>query len=90
MKYRKKPVEVDAFIFGYGDFPQWFWDAIRDGVVTVFDADAPFIYADIKTLEGVMHAMNGEYIIRGVRGEIYPCKPDIFLETYEKVGEEDG
>lgn len=40
---------------------------------------------DIPTLEGVMHASPGDYIIRGVQGEFYPCKPDIFLETYEAV-----
>ena len=40
---------------------------------------------DIPTLEGVMHANVGDYIITGVQGEQYPCKPDIFEETYEKV-----
>lgn len=43
---------------------------------------------DIHTLEGVMHASVGDYIITGVHGEQYPCKPDIFEETYERVGEE--
>lgn len=40
---------------------------------------------DIKTLEGIMHADVGDYIITGVKGEKYPCKPDIFEATYEKV-----
>jgi hypothetical protein len=40
---------------------------------------------DIPTLEGVMHASPGDWIIRGVHGECYPCKPDIFEKTYEKV-----
>jgi len=40
---------------------------------------------DIKTLEGTMHANIGDYIITGVNGEIYPCKPDIFEKTYELV-----
>ena len=40
---------------------------------------------DIQTLEGVMHANIGDYIITGVHGEIYPCKPDIFEKTYEEV-----
>ena len=44
---------------------------------------------DIPTLEGTMHASVGDYIITGVRGERYPCKPDIFLETYEPA-EGDG
>lgn len=40
---------------------------------------------DIKTLEGTMHASVGDYIITGVNGEEYPCKPDIFEQTYEFV-----
>ena len=39
----------------------------------------------IETLEGVMEATKGDYIIRGVQGEIYPCKPDIFAQTYEAI-----
>jgi len=42
-------------------------------------------YVDIRTLEGVMRADPGDWIIRGVRGELYVCKPDIFAETYEPV-----
>ena len=42
---------------------------------------------DIETLEGIMHASKGDYIITGVHGEQYPCKPDIFFETYEEVKE---
>lgn len=42
---------------------------------------------DIKTLEGIMHASVGDFIITGVHGEQYPCKPDIFYETYELAKE---
>lgn len=42
----------------------------------------------IETLEGVMHAEPGDYIIKGVNGEFYPCKPDIFEKTYERVEED--
>ncbi|MCM3704056.1 hypothetical protein M3216_32435, partial [Paenibacillus macerans] len=45
-------------------------------------------FMQIKTLEGVMQANSGDYIIKGVQGEIYPCKPDIFEATYEKVEED--
>lgn len=41
----------------------------------------------IATLEGAMHASPGDWIIRGVQGEFYPCKPDIFEQTYEEVSE---
>lgn len=57
MKYRKKPVVVEAY-----------------------QTDKEL---DIETLEGTMHASVGDYIITGVRGEQYPCKPDIFEQTYE-------
>lgn len=43
----------------------------------------------INTLEGVYHVSVGDYIIRGVAGEIYPCKPDIFEQTYEEAGEQE-
>lgn len=59
MKYRKKPVIIDAY-----------------------QTDKE---VDIVTLEGIMHASVGDYIITGVNGEKYPCKPDIFEKTYEKV-----
>lgn len=51
-------------------------------VIEAYQTDTEF---DITTLEGVMHANIGDYIITGVHGEIYPCKPDIFEETYEEV-----
>jgi hypothetical protein len=57
MKYRKKPVVIEAY-----------------------QTDKEL---DIETLEGTMHASVGDYIITGVRGEKYPCKPDIFEQTYE-------
>ena len=42
-------------------------------------------YIEIKTLEGIMKASFGDYIIKGIKGEFYPCKPDIFIATYEEV-----
>lgn len=53
----------------------------------VIEATVTDIAVDIPTLEGVMRASPGDYIITGVNGERYPCKPDIFLKTYEYVGE---
>lgn len=82
MKYRKKPVVIEAFTLKSGEVPRWFIDALekRDGSVEVLpDAKG----CDIRTLEGVMHASVDDYIIQGVNGEIYPCKPDIFEKTYE-------
>ena len=78
-KYRKKPVEIEAI--------QWNGENLRE--ILWFSKDA-FIDQDsftlkIETLEGVMTANKGDYIIKGVNGEFYPCKPDIFEKTYDKV-----
>lgn len=54
-------------------------------VVEAYQTKEPM---DIETLEGVMHASPGDYIITGVHGEQYPCKPDIFEKTYEPIKEE--
>lgn len=83
-KYRKKPVVIDAFKWT-GDREQeedpiWIVDAIEKGDV-YFDNGNMII----KTLEGDHRADIGDYIIRGVEGELYPCKPHIFERTYEKV-----
>ncbi|MER2061402.1 MAG: hypothetical protein ABS894_00575 [Aerococcus urinaeequi] len=79
-KYRKKPVVVDAvqFIIGAPQ-PEWFTEAVRNGSIL----NGPEIV--IRTLEGDMTAIPGDYIIRGVKGEIYPCKQEIFEATYDKV-----
>lgn len=84
MKYRKKPVIIDAMQFNgnfvLSDFQHWLM-----GV----DPERKCMYVEdtlqIKTLEGVMTANIGDYIIQGVKGELYPCKPDIFEATYEAV-----
>ncbi|WP_218641973.1 PGDYG domain-containing protein [Paenibacillus odorifer] len=83
-KYRKKPVVIDAFKWTGGpdqtEDPQWIIERIKMGQVSFANG---LMY--IKTLEGIMEAKPGDYIIRGVKGEIYPCKPDIFEATYESV-----
>jgi hypothetical protein len=75
MKFRKKPVVVDA--------EQFFQDSIPwpEGV-QIQGADGAVC---IKTLEGWLRVSDGDYIITGVKGERYPCKPDIFEMTYEAV-----
>ncbi|UVD42939.1 hypothetical protein [Enterococcus phage TJE1] len=87
MKYRKKPVVIEAFKFD-GDF----MDSTGNYYVPNWVLDTDYSFEDgelyIKTLEGWMHVSVGDYIIQGVQGEVYPCKPDIFEETYVKVMEE--
>jgi hypothetical protein len=81
MKYRKKPVVVEAFQWkghGFVKFPEWWERAVQSG--EVFSQGKK---AFIETLEGRMTATPSDYIIQGVNGEIYPCKADIFEKTYE-------
>lgn len=101
MKYRKKPVVVEAV--------QWTGkneDEIKEfcGVAALFQyipmEGAAYVVTELKpqgeyvvslsirTLEGTMVASDGDFIIRGVEGEFYPCKPDIFRKTYEEVKDE--
>lgn len=85
MEYRKKPVVIDAIQFI--DDPQRICEiqefAGKDLRVDYSDKDNPVL--KIETLEGTMTASVGDYIIKGVNGEFYPCKPDIFDKTYEPV-----
>lgn len=80
-RYRKKPVVIDAVQLPIATAPAWFADAMDDGQVLLF-ADGT---ARVPTLEGDMAAQPGDWIIRGVQGELYPCKPAIFEKTYEFV-----
>jgi len=81
-KFRKKPVVIEAV--------QWFPGVKIDGVkeATDLDPNSPegLGWATIPTLEGTMTVSPGDWVITGVKGEKYPCKPDIFAATYEPVG----
>ena len=90
MKYKKKPVIIEAFRFYVDNMPDWFFDKVCNNTIILHNCDykrypIEEAYCQIKTLEGTMIARGGDYIIKGVKGEIYPCKPDIFKETYEIV-----
>ena len=89
--YRKLPVEVEAVCFT-GAPQQWETVAkwILDSGGIAYAAKKPWpkktlAFVVIETFEGKMVARPGDYIVKGVRGEFYPVKPDIFAETYEKV-----
>jgi hypothetical protein len=88
-RYRKRPVVIDAFQWT-GDFDAldaWFHSMgyLEDGHAGIYEDHNPAGEGllVIPTLEGEMRALRGDYIIRGVKGEFYPCKPDIFTATYE-------
>ena len=80
-KYRKKPVVIDAVRFRAGEEDSELAADVIAGTVRYTDQDTILI----ATLEGTMEARPGDWIIRGVKGELYPCKPDIFAATYEAV-----
>ena len=102
MKYRKKPVVIEAVQLRWNT-----WSEVCEfaGVGKLSDGKPEGCYLDkdnkhlemldasgyvkmgllIPTLEGVMVAAEGDYIIRGIQGELYPCKPDIFAATYDEV-----
>lgn len=82
-KYRKKPVEVEAIQLRLGTRMIEVLNLARDNYKVIRREGAGSIL--IETLEGTMRADIGDYIIRGIHGEIYPCKPDIFEKTYEKI-----
>lgn len=88
MKYRKKPIEIDAFRWTNSndskDYPAWFWKSAKEQNLLFPSGER----VAIPTPEGIMIANKGDYIIRGVNGELYPCKPDIFEKTYEPVGDD--
>lgn len=81
-KFRKKPIEIEAFRFGIDEHPGWF-TADPDVSVTDRLESGVAVKGSIRTLEGTMQALHGDWIIKGVKGELYPCRPDIFEATYE-------
>jgi len=89
-KYRKKPVVIEAVQLTRRNF-----DLVVEnlGTATIGESNSgefaeDSCYIEIVTLEGTMTAEENDWIIRGIKGEFYPCKPDIFEKTYEKVTEE--
>ena len=95
-KYRKKPVVIEAIQLNavdindkmqldaplFDELPHWLLNA---GVEIYRERESDYAHLHIKALEGVMTASPGDWIIQGVNGEVYPCKPDIFEKTYEVV-----
>ena len=95
MKYRKKPVVIEALEWT-GENHRDMWDFLTGKANEHMTVSDKHFYIDhskvsgglvIKTLEGEHLANIGDYIIKGIKGEFYPCKPDIFEMTYEKASE---
>ena len=79
MKYRKKHIIIEA--------TQWFKHGDHPKVEVYLDGPGDIVIGSILTLEGGYIVTPGDFIITGIKGEHYPCKPDIFEATYEKVEE---
>lgn len=79
MKFRKKPIVIEAFKWMTDVVPDW-WRAAEGVQIDVATGSA-----FIPTLEGTHEARPGDFIIQGIQGELYPCKPDIFEATYDRV-----
>lgn len=95
MKYRKKPVVIEA-IQWTGNNHREMWDFLTGKTNECITVEGDNFYIDhnkvpggliIKTLEGEHIASIGDFIIKGISGEFYPCKPDIFNATYEPIDE---
>lgn len=86
MKFRKKPVVIEARQYTGRNATELL------GWIGGTELEEDFLgdYIEIKTLEGTMRADKNDWIIQGVKGEFYPCKPDIFALTYEPVSEPVG
>ncbi len=82
MKYRKKPIVIEAVQWTGTNVDEVLGFILAGGSARRGGSDHS-LYID--TREGTMRADRGDWIIRGVKGEFYPCKPDIFAETYEQV-----
>jgi hypothetical protein len=85
MKYRKKPVVIEAIKWEGNNLPE---------IILFMQGNTPILGTPnypkslvINTLEGAHYADVNDWIIKGIKGEFYPCKPDIFKKTYEKVEE---
>jgi len=90
-KFRKKPVVIEAIQYnGNNGFELSKWSnnvIIESPVLEPTEDNKSGEYVQIKTLEGIMIGIVGDWIIKGINGEFYPCKPDIFEKTYEPINE---
>lgn len=92
MKYRKKPVVIEAIQYNGKNAQDVINFAKSSGRKVSMDRDSSrkIDFLEVETLEGFMYADKGDWIIRGVKGEVYPCKPVIFEMTYEPAGQDGG
>ena len=97
-KFRNKPVVIEA-IQWTGQNHREMWDFLTGKTDDYLEVSGEHFYIDhaavrgglvIKTIEGPLVASIGDYIIKGVKGEFYPCKIDVFAKTYERIPDDEG
>lgn len=91
MKYRKKPIEIEALQWNglnLSEIKKWGGIKLHvdiDDAAWQLNICPPIIFMTVETEEGVMRVNVGDYLVKGIVGELYPVKEDIFLKTYEKI-----
>ena len=88
-RFRKRPVVIRALMYDGSNHEEVFAFTVGQSIPSKVTNDAFGQPVMIQTLEGWLKAQPGDLIIRGVKGEFYPCKPDIFVQTYEPVDQEE-
>ena len=91
-KFRKKPVEIEAWLIKslHETVTQELPQPVKDGIAAETLTFTSYGGLLIRTLEGMMEGNVTDWLIRGVQGELYPCKPDIFARTYTAVDDEES
>lgn len=95
-RYRKRPIVIEAVQFGLAEWADapvtawrgeatWLGDALESGVVTYRFESEDYWYFLVQTIEGEMRGGPDDWLIRGVEGELYPCKASVFAATYEEA-----
>jgi hypothetical protein len=88
-KYRKKSDVIEAYKYGEEEAPQWFKEAVRKGLATPCSQyGGTKRWCEIETKEGTMIAKIGDYIVKDVDVDLFPCKPHMFETIYEVVEKE--
>ena len=96
MKYRKKPIIIDAIQYSGLNIDEIKNFTNKNCNIEIYDTGyqanvtPPLVKITIHTLEGDLNVTKDDYIIKGIKGEFYPCKPDIFEQTYEPIAESEG
>lgn len=85
MKYRKKPVVIDAWQVGSEPVPHWIDVALANGDLEHVNNKRRWLMSHDSCLDGSLEASKGDWIIRGIEGELYPCSDSIFQKSYERV-----